>query len=243
LIPTNSISIIVPVYHESRIINDQISHIRALPGGRDVEIMIVDGAPERDTLRSIKFDQVQKITSKKGRGVQMNTGTTKAKGDLLLFLHADTFLPGESLSLIRKTLSNEKISAGAFTLRVDKLNPILNSLIFIHDLRGIITRIPYGDQAIFIRRSVFEELGGYREFGLFEDLDLMERLRKRRYKIKILPEKVITSGRRYRKNGPFRNLIRNIILIFFYKMGVHPNRLARFYEKKRNGRNGPGQSG
>ncbi len=222
-------SIIIPVYHEYDIITDQILHLRDVYRGEKIEIIVVDGAPERDTLKAIRDGKVKKIASKKGRGAQMNAGASSSKGDTLLFLHADTSLPPNAFDLVGETLSDRRISAGAFTLRFDHFNPILNSLIFLHDLRGAIMRIPYGDQAIFIRKNIFEELGGYMEYRLFEDVDLMERLKKRRYKIKILKEKVITSGRRYQEYGAFRGLLRNLFIIGLYKLGMHPDKLAKFY--------------
>jgi rSAM/selenodomain-associated transferase 2 len=229
LIKEPSISIIIPVYNESEIINDLISHIRGIPSGKEIEIIVVDGASERDTLKAIKKGHVKKISSEKGRGAQMNTGAQRSKGGILLFLHADTYLPENAFDKVMKALSDRRISGGAFTLRTDWINPVFNGLMFLYDLRSIITRIPYGDQAIFIRRSVFEEMGGYKEYQLFEEVDLMERMRKEGYKIKILGNKVITSGRRYREKGPIRNLIRNLILIFLYKIGIHPDRLAKWY--------------
>jgi rSAM/selenodomain-associated transferase 2 len=222
-------SVIIPVYHESDIINDQIRHLKEISRGKKIEIIVVDGAPERDTLKAIRDGKVKKIASKKGRGAQMNAGASSSKGDILLFLHVDTSLPQNAFELVGETLSDGRFLAGAFTLRFDNFNPILNSLIFLHDLRGAIMRIPYGDQAIFIRKEIFEELNGYREYRLFEDVDLMERLKKRRSRIKILREKVITSGRRYHEYGAFRGLFRNLFIIGLYKLGVHPDKLAKLY--------------
>ncbi|MBN1389774.1 MAG: TIGR04283 family arsenosugar biosynthesis glycosyltransferase [Candidatus Thermoplasmatota archaeon] len=224
-----TISVIVPVLHEAGNINVLIDHLRSIPGGESVEIIVVDGASEKDTLKAIGRGRVKKISSGRGRGIQMNTGARKARGDVLLFLHADTFLPEEGFDLIRETLEDPRISGGAFKVRLDHINPILGSLIFIHDLRGIITRVPYGDQGIFLRREVFHALGGYRDYRLFEDIDLMERMRKGHYRIRLLPRNVISSGRRFERDGPFRRLARNLFVILLYHFGVPPDRLERLY--------------
>ncbi|MGA1793847.1 MAG: TIGR04283 family arsenosugar biosynthesis glycosyltransferase [Thermoplasmatota archaeon] len=224
-----TISVIIPVLHEAENINWLIDHLRGLPGGRSVEIIVIDGAPEKDTLRSIRRGGIKKLRSETGRGIQMNTGARSARGDILLFLHADTFLPVNGLELIRRTMADPGISGGAFKIRLDRIHPVLGALIFIHDLRGIITRAPYGDQAIFLRREVFRKLGGYRDYRLFEDVDLMVRMRKGRYRIKLLSENVISSGRRFERDGPFRRLARNLLVIFLYHIGIHPDRLVRLY--------------
>ncbi|MGA1872442.1 MAG: TIGR04283 family arsenosugar biosynthesis glycosyltransferase [Thermoplasmatota archaeon] len=224
-----SISVVIPVLHEAGNINGLIDHLRRLPGGREIEIIVIDGAPEEDTLNAIDRRGIRKLRSGKGRGVQMNLGARSARGDVLLFLHADTFLPENGLELIRRTMDDHRFSGGAFTIRLDRINPVLGALIFIHDLRGLITRVPYGDQAIFLRTSVFHELGGYREYRIFEEVDLMERMRKGRYRIKILRQKVVSSGRRFERDGAFWRLGRNLLVIFLYNIGIHPNRLVRLY--------------
>jgi len=187
------ISIIIPVYNETRSINRTIDNVRSVKHGSNVEIIVVDGAEQRNTLKVIKDGKVKKIVSKKGRGAQMNAGALRAKGGILLFLHADTYLPENALDLIEETLSGSKVKGGAFTIRFDRINPLFRAFMFIHDLRSHITRIPYGDQAIFIEKEVFDQIGGYNDYPLFEDVDLMERMKKRRYRIKILPNKVIPS--------------------------------------------------
>ncbi|MBN1538592.1 MAG: TIGR04283 family arsenosugar biosynthesis glycosyltransferase [Candidatus Thermoplasmatota archaeon] len=223
------VSVIIPVLHEAGSINGLIDHLRSLPGGGQAEIIVVDGSPERDTLRAIRRAGVKRLGSVRGRGVQMNAGARAARGNVLLFLHADTFLPINGFELIGKTLGDRKISGGAFKVRLDRIDPLLGALIFIHDLRGIITRVPYGDQGIFIRGHVFQKLGGYRNYRLFEDVDLMERMRRRGYRIKILKENVISSGRRFERDGPYRRLARNLFVISLYHLGIHPDILERFY--------------
>jgi rSAM/selenodomain-associated transferase 2 len=227
------ISVIIPVLHEADNINHIIEHLRSLPGGRNLEIIVVDGSPGRDTLKALRYTDVKKAASGMGRGIQMNRGASKAEGDILLFLHADTILPDKGLGLMISKLDDPDISAGAFRLDFIKVSPFIRMLLPLHNLMRKLSRTPYGDQAIFIRRSVFSDLGGFREIKLFEDMDLMKRLRKGGYRICILGESVQTSGRNFNERGPLRTLLRNIFIVFLYHLGVHPNRLASLYGKKR----------
>jgi rSAM/selenodomain-associated transferase 2 len=225
------ISVIVPVLHERDIINDLISHLRSLPGGKEVEIIVVEGSKERDTIEAIEDATVLKLTSPRGRGVQMNTGADSASGDIFLFHHADSRLPEEAFRLVKDSLKDERIMGGAFTLRFDKAPIHMRIAYPIYDLRGRITRIPFGDQSIFLRREAFDRMGGYKKYKILEDIDLMQRMRRKGIKIRILKEKVVSSSRRYLERGPIRNLIINLFIIFLFKLGVDPNRLEKLYPK------------
>ncbi|MCF7914404.1 MAG: TIGR04283 family arsenosugar biosynthesis glycosyltransferase [Spirochaetaceae bacterium] len=224
-----SISLIIPVFHEQERINRLIDYLTSLPGERAVEIIIVDGAPEQDTIKAIIDQRVIRVASAKGRGIQLNEGFRHASGKYLLFLHADTFPPPAVYTCVRKTLSETNISAGAFTLNFDHANTLLKTIRFMSSIRVAVTRIPYGDQAIFIKTSVFTKIGGYKNYQLFEDIELMERLRRRKHRITILKQKVVTSGRRFRKSGTLRGVLKVILLLILYKAGVHPDTLSKKY--------------
>ncbi len=225
------ISVIIPVLNEGGNINHIIEHLRSLPGGRRLEIIVVDGSPDRDTLKSIRYTNVKKVPSDTGRGIQMNRGASRAEGDILLFLHADTLLPDKGPGLIISALDDPEIASGAFDLEFIKVSPIINILVPLHNWMRRVSKTPFGDQAIFIRRSVFRKLGGFREIGLFEDMDLMKRLRKGGYRIRIIRERVRTSARNFNERGPLRTLARNIFIVVLYHLGVHPDRLASMYRK------------
>jgi rSAM/selenodomain-associated transferase 2 len=225
----SGISVIVPVIRETGIINDLISHLRSIEGGAGIEIIVVDGSNKNDTINVIEDPDVIKVTSPMGRGLQMNTGAGKANGDILLFLHADTRLPSGALRLIGDTLKNERISAGAFTLALDEAPLHLRMMVPINNLRGKLTRIPYGDQAIFVRKGEFERIGGYDDLRIMEDLELMRRMRRSGIKIRILKERVITSSRRFMNRGPLKTIFINIFLISLFHLGVDNERLARIY--------------
>lgn len=224
-----SISVIIPVFREGKNINKLLHHISSLPGARTVEIIVVDGDPEQDTNYAIADKNIIKVKSSLGRGIQLNAGCARAAGEYLLFLHADTFLPRSAFRDIRETLSEKHLSAGAFTMRFSEAKPVLKALHYLNNGRAVITRIPYGDQAIFIQRCALYKAGGIKAYKLFEDVDLMERLRRRHFKIKILKPKVLTSGRRFEKSGILKGVLKTILLLVLYKAGVHPDKLAAIY--------------
>ena len=229
--PGRSISVIVPVLNEEDIINRTLSHIRSLEGGEGVEIIVVDGSSRGGTIKAIEMEDIITLTSAKGRGIQMNAGADKAKGDILVFLHVDTFLPERGLEYMRRSLDDPKISGGAFTLDMYDFDTFLKRLIFLQNLRARITRVPYGDQVIFVRRKDFNEIGGFAPIRLFEDVDLMSRMKRKKMRIDILHLKVRSSGRRFMEKGPIHALARNIFIISLYHIGVSPDRLARFYQR------------
>ena len=224
------LSIIVPVVDEDRIINDLIEHLYGLPFGDGCEVIIVDGNQSQNTLKAILRGDVKKIASFKGRGAQMNAGAAGAKGEILLFLHADTLLPRPVLDQILLALKQPDIVGGAFDLGIDSNRWGFRLIETVASLRSRITRIPYGDQAIFIKKAVFERLGGFGEIPLMEDVDLMRRVKKAGQKIAIIPLKVLTSPRRWEKEGLFFSTLRNWILISLYLLGVSPQRLSKFYK-------------
>ena len=160
----------------------------------------------------------------------MNEGAKIASGDILLFLHADTVLPLNALELINDTLNDKETIAGAFDLSFDAKSLALNIIAKVASLRSRLTKIPYGDQAIFIKKEVFAQIHGYEDLALMEDVNLMQKLKKQNYKIKILDEKVITSARKWQNSGIVYTTVRNWILISLYYCGIHPNKLSKFYK-------------
>jgi len=223
------LSIIVPVVDEDRIINDLIEHLYGLPFGNDSEIIVVDGNQSQNTLKAIFRGDVKKIAAFKGRGAQMNAGAAVANGEILLFLHADTLLPPPALDQILLALKQPKVVGGAFDLGINSNRWGFRLIETVASLRSRITRIPYGDQAIFIKKEAFEQLGGFGEIPLMEDVDLMRRVKETGQKIAIIPLKVLTSPRRWEREGLLFSTLRNWILISLYSLGVSPQRLAKFY--------------
>ncbi|MEW6417587.1 MAG: TIGR04283 family arsenosugar biosynthesis glycosyltransferase [Nitrospirota bacterium] len=229
------ISIVVPVLHETEVINPFIEHIRKVGEGEDYEIIVVDGNPERDTINVIKDLNVIKTTSPKSRARQMNAGAAVAGGEILLFLHVDTKLPQNALRKIKEVLQDGIYVGGAFDLELDSDRKSLKFIAWTARIRVRHTRIPYGDQAIFIRKDYFDALGGYRNIPLMEDVELMERIKKLRKKIYIIEEPVSSSPRKWLKDGIFFTTLRNHIIRILYSLGVSPNRLVKLYYRNYKG--------
>jgi len=230
-------SIIVPVFHEAERINDLIGHLRQLDSEKTCEIIVVDGARERDTLEAIHTNDVVKISSEKGRAKQMNVGASVARGKILIFLHADTELPIGALKKMDAVVEKGYM-AGAFDLGIQSNQLIFKVIAFLGSLRSRLTRIPYGDQAIFIRKEYFTKIGGYKEVPLMEDVELMRRIKRFGNKIWIFYDRVMTSPRRWEKEGVIYCILRNWILQTLYFLGVPADRLARFYTVATEGERG-----
>jgi len=160
---------------------------------------------------------------------QMNHGASLATGDILLFLHADTFLPGNAFELVRLSMGDGQYVGGAFRLGFLTDRRIFKITERYVACRTRLTRVPFGDQAVFIRREYFNRIAGYRNIPIMEDVELMGRIKKRGDRIRILPAKVMTSTRRWEKGGIVRGTLRNWMLQVMYCWGVPPERLARYY--------------
>jgi rSAM/selenodomain-associated transferase 2 len=222
-------SIIIPVLHESQLINTQLETVKHLVTDEPFEIIVVDGSPTLDTLQVVKDKTIITCSCRQGRGRQMNAGAAKATGDILVFLHADTILPTHALLLIQKTLQNKQLVGGAFSLQIQSQKLILRVIAAFSTFRSQITRAPYGDQVIFLRKSYFDAIGGYKDIPLMEDVELMRRIRKNKRNIIILPTPVITSARRWDQEGLYYTAIRDNIIIFLYWCRIPAEKLSKFY--------------
>ena len=223
-------SFIIPVWNEGTIITRTIEHIWCLyaPGG--AEIIIVDGDPEGKTIDVAPHMGVKTAISEKGRGTQMNLGAALAAGEILVFLHADTTLPPDALELIEAAMRDTSCTAGAFDLAIDSERPVFRLIEKAASLRSRVTRIPYGDQAIFMRRIDFRDLGGFKNIPIMEDVEIMRRIKKRGGNICIIDRAVRTSSRRWEREGIIYTTLRNWLLLTLYLSGVKPEKLVRFYQ-------------
>ena len=220
----------MPVFHEEEWINALIEYLNNLDLHKDIEIIVVDGAREKNTLKAIHNNQVIKIPSEKGRAKQMNVGASAAKGEILIFLHADTELPFQALKKINSFIGQREYVGGAFDLGIKSDKFIFKMIGTLSSLRSRFNRIPFGDQAIFIRRKYFNQIGGYKEIPLMEDVELMRRIKKSRKKIWIFYDRVMTSPRRWEKEGVIYCTLRNWVIQALYLLGVSPHKLAIFYK-------------
>ncbi|HET6459624.1 MAG TPA: TIGR04283 family arsenosugar biosynthesis glycosyltransferase [Syntrophales bacterium] len=227
---TPKFSLIIPVWEEYAIISRTIEHALGLHASGSAEIIVVDADPEGRTIKAARHTGVKTAIAKKGRGNQMNLGASLAEGDILIFLHADTFLPPDALELIETAMEDRSCTAGAFDLAIDSDRPAFRLIEKVASFRSRITRIPYGDQTIFIRNRDFRDLGGFNNIPVMEDVEFMQRIKKRKGKICIIGRAVLTSPRRWEKEGIVYTTLRNWLLLCLYLCGVKPERIVRFYQ-------------
>jgi rSAM/selenodomain-associated transferase 2/rSAM/selenodomain-associated transferase 1 len=243
-----AISVIMPVLNEGERIQKTLNHLAEIAGQIPYEVIVVDGDRAGSTLQYLPSDRpVRGITAARGRGLQMNAGAAIARGEILLFLHADTQLPATAFTQITTTLKQthdlgahrhaplpEDVVGGAFDLAIASSRWVLRMIARVASVRSRLTRLPYGDQAIFIRRSAFVALGGYPEIPIMEDVALMRSIRRRGWRIRILPDRVLTSARRWEREGVWRCTLRNWTMLLAYFAGVSPWTLLAWYSPERS---------
>jgi rSAM/selenodomain-associated transferase 2 len=226
-----SISIVVPVLNEEGILLPFLERLARL---QHIEIIVVDGGSEDRTLSLLRnfssHSSFQVLTAPRGRARQMNEGAKRASGESLLFLHADSTLSQTGLDALSRVMSESDRVGGAFRLRIDSTSFFLKAVSWAANARSQYLGLPYGDQGIFVRRSVFEKVGGYADLPLMEDVDFIRRLKKVG-PIVLLNEVIVTSSRRWNRDGRLYNSFRNFILLACYLMGISPFRLARWYHR------------
>jgi uncharacterized protein len=223
-------SIVIPVFHEGEHILSLIDRIQAMRPMEPCEIIVVDGSPDLDTLQYLRERQdVRAVAAQVGRAKQMNRGASVARGEILLFLHADTELPPGALGKITEALRGSDAVGGAFDLGIASGKVVFRVIERASSIRSRLTRIPYGDQAFFVKKKYFDLIGGFREIPLMEDIEFMQRVKKRGGRIRILKDRVMTSPRRWEKEGTLFCTLRNWTISTLYYLGVSPETLNRFY--------------
>ena len=242
--PQSVLSIIIPVLNEAALIDDVLASLAGLRD-RGCEVIVVDGGSSDGTAERAEASRLadRVLRSARGRAVQMNAGAAHARGDVLLFLHADTRLPEAADRAVLGALKSCTAPAigagqrarvdgwGRFDVRIAGSHWLLPVVAWSMNLRSRLSGIATGDQAIFVRRPLFEQLGGYAEQPLMEDVELCRRL-------KALPaagapaclrERVATSGRRWLSHGVWRTIVLMWRLRWRYWRGASPEQLARLY--------------
>lgn len=223
------ISIVIPVFHEEAIINDAIIRLENMASDEAVEVMVADGSAGAETLKAINRPNCGGIVAGKGRGKQMNAGAAAVSGDVVVFLHVDTELPCDAFRRISLIMRTGRFVGGAFDLGIADRGCAFRIIERAASLRSRLTRIPYGDQAIFFKRDYFLEIGGYRELAIMEDVDLMRRVKEKGGRICFIDQRVKTSSRRWRKEGVVTCTLRNWTIMLLYLLGVAPERLEKWY--------------
>lgn len=229
-----TISVIIPTLNEEAILSENLAHMSALQVG---ELIIVDGGSTDLTVPTAQAfcantPDTQLVTAPRGRARQMNEGAKASRGDVLLFLHADTQLPVGAGRIIKSALSDPTVVGGRFDVRFDSSSMWSQVISAFMNRRSRLTGISTGDQALFVRRQVFEQLGGFAEIPLMEDIDFSRRL-KRAGRIAALRDTVTTSFRRWETQGPLRTILLMWTLRFLYWTGVSPVRLSLWYNAVR----------
>ena len=225
----HAISIIVPVLNEPEGINRTVEHLLRASRDFNAEIIVVDGDPAGSTVRQIALPGVKTIVGPKGRGSQMNAGARAASGGVFLFVHADTCLPHDGVRAVLNACRGPCVAGGAFLLGIDNKQWIYRLIESWANIRTGLLKIPYGDQAMFIKKSVFDKIGGYAEIPLMEDIDITRRLKRGGHKITLIKKAVRTSARRWESEGVLYGIVRNNILSTLFYMGMDAVTLKRFY--------------
>lgn len=219
------LSVIIPT------LNEASSLPRAIAGlPRDVELIVVDGQSRDRTVDTARRLGARVVVGERGRGIQMNSGAAASTGEVLLFLHADCVLGPRAADSIIEVLRDPDVVGGAFRLRIDHQRRIYRVVAFGSNLRARFLGLPYGDQAIFVRRRAFEAVGGYPDIPLMEDVALVRKLRRQGRLVRV-DETVTTGTRHWNHLGPIRTTLLNWMTVALFFAGVPPSRLAPVYHR------------
>ena len=221
------ISVVVPVLDEAKVIAQSLAPLQPLRG-RNIEVIVTDGG-SRDRTRCVARPLCDRVVdAPRGRARQMNAGARIASGHVLLFLHADTRLPSGWSRMVRDALGNGRREWGRFDVRLDGVHPMLRIVERAMNLRSRLSGIATGDQAMFVARGAFRAAGGFPDIALMEDIALSRKLRARSRPV-CLRAAVVTSSRRWERNGVARTIMLMWRLRLEYALGADPEKLARLY--------------
>jgi rSAM/selenodomain-associated transferase 2 len=222
------ITVVIPTLNEAATLPALLGDLRELGAALPVEIVVVDGGSSDDTCARAVAGGARVIEASRGRALQLNAGGAAARGDWLLFLHADCRLTANCRTALAAALEREEqLQVAVFRFAID-LPPGWKQFIeWGQAIRQAVFRLPYGDQGLLVRRSLFDAVGRYPDLPLMEDVALIRRLR-RLGEIRILPASLLTSGRRHRARGILRTGLLHMVLISLYVAGVPARRLAAF---------------
>lgn len=223
------ISIIIPVLNEEANVERVVLSSTAIAD----EVLVVDGGSSDDTLEILKTLQCEVIHGPRGRGQQLFAGAEKASGDVLLFLHADTLLPSEARDQILDDWNSldegeRELFYGCFHQRIESVSPIFRLIEKGNYLRAKFQKLPYGDQGVFVSRTLYDRVGGMPKISLMEDLEFARKV-SAFSNPKLLPGPISVDARRWESVGPIRQTLRNWTLASRYRMGVSPEKLTKQY--------------
>ncbi len=229
------ISVVIPCLHDAERLKRVLDEITSFP--RIPEILVVDATPGEEAagIRTMVEGSGARylVAEIPSRGAQLNQGARAAKGDVLVFHHADTRLTAAHLSSLEGAMAGDaELTGGAFYKDIGAHYPKLAWGEGLYRWYARVVGILYGDQSCFVRRGHFEKIGGFRDIRLMEDVAMSGKLR-RSGKIALLDPPIRTSMRKFRKEGVFLRKMRNVALVFLFRIGVSPDRLYEWYYRKR----------
>ena len=238
--PAGLVSVVVPALDEAAGIGATLASVARQSGPWEVVVAVGDSADGTGEAARAALPEARVVRGERGRARQMNDGAREARGDVLLFLHADTALPSGALDAVRGALADPGVVAGcfrtAFELDRDGLGPVDRAVLRLWASRLWMRwhRFAFGDRALFVRRGAFEAAGGFPDQPLFEDLDAVRALRQYG-RFAFLDAEVTTSARRFERHGAVRQQVRNASLWLAWLAGADPARLKRYYSDRDRG--------
>ena len=228
---TDMISIITPVFNEEKNIKSFISHIGSLEG--DFELIMVDGKSSDRTGEEVQkcihsFNhKLLLLISERSRAIQMNEGAKMAQGDILLFLHVDCVLDKDALTIIEQVTHDNNVAGGGFKQAFSNPGSFLKFQSYIGNIRAGLTHVFFGDYGIFLKKKVFQKIGGYDDIPFLEDVEICRKA-KRFGRLLQVDRRIVTSPRRYLKKGNVRLTIAFILANLFNDIGWHPGFLRKY---------------
>ncbi|MDD5408722.1 MAG: TIGR04283 family arsenosugar biosynthesis glycosyltransferase [Candidatus Omnitrophica bacterium] len=219
------ISIIIPVYNEESMLSRASGNLQKLLF--KAELIFVDGGSS-DQSFDITGRLGKALCSKKGRAIQMNHGASCAKGDILLFLHADNIISPAALDSIEKKIASDNCVGGCFTQKIDNDAFIYRLIEWQGNIRALMTKEFYGDQGIFVKKEAFLKIGGFPEMPIMEDIFFTKKLRKYG-KTAVLPDKILVSARRWEKAGVFKTSLLFSLIVLLFRLKVPLNKIKQLY--------------
>lgn len=209
-----SISVVIPTLNES----ENLKRLLPILAKAAYEVIVADGGSSDDTIAVAESLGARVVMAPRGRGAQMNAAALDARGEYLLFLHADTLPPDDWAEAMRESLNRAGTVAGAYRFALDESFPLRRTIEALVALRCRLSEMPYGDQGLFLRRSLFHHLGGFPEWPILEDVEIVKRLR-RIGRVEIMHGKALTSSRRWRDGGILRTFFVHQLILFGHAFG------------------------
>ena len=224
------ISVIMPVFNEAKVLRDTLNRINLTS---NEELIVVDGGSTDETLSIAKKFTEKVFVAHTGRARVMNYGADKSEGEILLFLHADCILPVQGFQMIRETLEEKGTVAGGFYLSIDQRGPGFRLIEYMSNVRASLTSLIYGDQGMFLRKDTFDQISGFKDMPLMEDIEISRRL-SRLGRIAFLKPPIKASSRRWVDEGAFYTTLRDWTIAFSYTfLGISPEKLIKHYKNVR----------